>query len=443
MDGEVQTEVPTDLQKLVRMVVRGFYSTEDMLIVDMLVRNRCLSEDDICKYLKFDRKMLRQRMNTLKTDKLLQTKMRMVTGEDGKSQREQYYYINYKSFVNVVKYKLDHIRKKLEMEEREQTSRASFICHNCQRTYTDLEADQLLDMNTGQLVCIICRTEVQEDMAATPRQDSRLLLTRFNEQLEPLFTLLMEVENIKLSADCSDPRPVDLSNGKPTSMQRGSKSNNDSNRSWSGDATKRSGFQVEGTIDINVDTEQQVEEVQKAKEEPAWLSQASSFITAQVAPETTEVEKTIPNDNNRRGDSHSASHDSSTKTDSAGKDDVLLLLQAHEPKSKRNAGGGEGNDSDSDASVEETSAHKNKKSMPFMQSSSGFGSNRPPVEVDLSDDDDFEDDDKDDNVPLINVGNQRIPINAVDNTVIAKMTQQEKNLYINAYQEYMAGMEDL
>lgn len=41
--------------------------------------------------------------------------------------------------MNVVKYKLDHIRKKLEMEERDQTSRASFICHYCQRSYTDLE----------------------------------------------------------------------------------------------------------------------------------------------------------------------------------------------------------------------------------------------------------------------------------------------------------------
>ena len=56
-----------------------------------------------------------------------------------------------------------------------------------------LQADQLLDMMTGQLVCIICKTEVQEDMSATPRGDSRMQLTRFNEQLEPLFTLLKEV----------------------------------------------------------------------------------------------------------------------------------------------------------------------------------------------------------------------------------------------------------
>lgn len=48
-------------------------------------------------------------------------------------------------------------------------------------------------MMTGQLLCIICKQEVQEDMSGMPRHDTRLLLTRFNEQMEPLFNLLREV----------------------------------------------------------------------------------------------------------------------------------------------------------------------------------------------------------------------------------------------------------
>ena len=32
----------------------------------------------------------------------------------------------YKVFVNIVKYKLDHMRKKMETEERDATSRSSF-----------------------------------------------------------------------------------------------------------------------------------------------------------------------------------------------------------------------------------------------------------------------------------------------------------------------------
>lgn len=47
-------------------------------------------------------------------------------------------------------------------------------------------------------------------------------------------------------------------------------------------------LQVEGSIDVNINAEDTVEETQKAKEEPAWLSQASSFITAQITHEDTE-----------------------------------------------------------------------------------------------------------------------------------------------------------
>ena len=45
-------------------------------------------------------------------------------GEVGPGQKQHlkmvhYYYINYKQFVNVVKFKLDHMRKKIESEEKQ------------------------------------------------------------------------------------------------------------------------------------------------------------------------------------------------------------------------------------------------------------------------------------------------------------------------------------
>jgi len=50
---------------------------------------------------------------------------------------------------------------------------------------------------------------------------------------------------------------------------------------------------------------------------------------------------------------------------------------------------------------------------------------------------------RDDNVPMIGVGNERVRLTSVNNSTIARMTQQQKNLYINAYQEYMAGLDDM
>jgi len=94
--GEVVMEVPTSLKRLARLVVRGFYTIEDALIIDILVRNPCMKEDDMCELLKFERKMLRQRISILRSEKFLQTRLRMETGADGKAQKVNYYFINYK-----------------------------------------------------------------------------------------------------------------------------------------------------------------------------------------------------------------------------------------------------------------------------------------------------------------------------------------------------------
>lgn len=47
-------------------------------------------------------------------------------------------------------------------------------------------------------------------MSALPKKDSRLLLAKFNEQLQSLYDLLRAVEDIKLSPECLEPEPVDI-----------------------------------------------------------------------------------------------------------------------------------------------------------------------------------------------------------------------------------------
>lgn len=144
-------EIPRPLKQLVQKVMRGFgYSWEHVIVVDLLIRRIILKEDDIIELLRFERKQLRAILALLKNDKLIKFKLRMETGLDGKAFRQNYHYINYKEFVNVVKYKLDHIRKKFELIDRDNTSRASFICSFCKKSFTDLEVDMLLD-SSGEL----------------------------------------------------------------------------------------------------------------------------------------------------------------------------------------------------------------------------------------------------------------------------------------------------
>lgn len=54
----------------------------------------------------------------------------------------------------------------------------------------------------------------------------------------------------------------------------------------------------------------------------------------------------------------------------------------------------------------------------------------------------MQDSDEEDLVPVIKVGDRSVPINEVDDTLIAEMTPQEKETYIQIYQEYYSHMYD-
>ncbi|XP_063223948.1 general transcription factor IIE subunit 1 [Bacillus rossius redtenbacheri] len=399
-------EVPSSLKQLARLVARGFYSIEDALIVDMLVRNPCMKEDDVCELLKFERKMLRARIATLRNDKFLQVRLKMETGLDGKAQKVNYYFINYKSFVNVVKYKLDIMRKRLETEERDATSRASFKCPSCMKAFTDLEADQLFDFDTGEFRCTYCREVVEEDLSALPKKDSRLLLAKFNEQMEPLYVLLREVEGIKLAPEILEPEPVDISTIRGLDTKRtGANLLKPTGESWSGEASRSQGFAVEETrVDVSIREKEFQEEPSTRKEKPVWMTEStiiteSSGMNDEVSLPTTDA--------------------AMEKAGAKSQEDIMSVLLAHEKPS-----------------VGSTAA-----AVKAVQAESGS---------EASGDDDFKDvdemdvldSDEEEMIPLVTVGDRSVEVTQVDDALITQMTPTEKEAYIQVYQEYFSHMYD-
>lgn len=205
-------DIPKPLTKLIRLIMRGFYNIEQKLVIDMLVRRRETKEDDLVEVLKFERKHLRSLIQQMRQDKFINVRLIMETDEDGKSTRRNYYSINYRMFVNVVKYKIDHMRRKLETEERDLTSRASFICQSCKKTFTDLESGQIFDPIRREFRCSYCDGLVDEDPNVRPQADSRLVMANFNQQMEPIYALLQETENINWSINEADRNNITVTN---------------------------------------------------------------------------------------------------------------------------------------------------------------------------------------------------------------------------------------
>ncbi|XP_066601216.1 general transcription factor IIE subunit 1 [Prorops nasuta] len=412
------TEVPSSLKQLARLVVRGFYTTEDALIVDMLVRNPCMKEDDICELLKFERKMLRARISTLRNDKFIQVRLKMETGSDGKAQKVNYYFINYKTFVNVVKYKLDLMRKRMETEERDATSRASFKCTNCLKTFTDLEADQLFDMTTGEFRCTYCREVVEEDQSALPKKDSRLLLAKFNVQLEPLYILLREVEGIKLAPEILEPEPVDINTIRGIDARRPNHMRAPGEL-WSGEATRSAGFMVEDTrVDVTIGDETADNNgTNLRKERPIWMLESTVISADGSQADGINVQESIL-------DKAAATATNVSTTNNKQGEDIMSVLLAHEKKSGSNS-------STAIKSVipQESSDSSDNEDTGDMQA----------VEMGEVETMDSEDDDL---IPTISVAGKTVPITDVNDTLIAEMTPVEKETYIQTYQEYYSHMYD-
>ncbi|XP_017095253.1 general transcription factor IIE subunit 1 [Drosophila bipectinata] len=409
------TEVPSSLKQLARLVVRGFYSLEDALIIDMLVRNPCMKEDDIGELLRFEKKQLRARITTLKTDKFIQIRLKMETGPDGKAQKVNYFFINYKTFVNVVKYKLDLMRKRMETEERDATSRASFKCSMCSKTFTDLEADQLFDMATLEFRCTYCGSSVEEDSAAMPKKDSRLLLAHFNEQLQPLYDLLQEVEGIKLAPEVLEPEPVDLDTirglTKPNSMRPDS-------MQWSGEATRNQGFAVEETrVDVTIGGDDTADSVVERKSRPIWMTESTVI---------TDVDTTDGSGTQDVAQSSGSGHRNRKENE-----DIMSVLLQHEkqPGQKEPHMKGMRNNTSNANSSDSSDDEKDIDNAKI-----------PDVDFDTYMNSDSGEDD--DDVPTVLVAGRPHPLDQLDDNLIAQMTAQEKENYIHVYQQHYSHIYD-
>ncbi|XP_008327128.1 general transcription factor IIE subunit 1 isoform X2 [Cynoglossus semilaevis] len=430
IEPELLTEVPAALKRLAKQVVRGFYGVEHALALDVLIRNPCVREEDMLELLKFDRKQLRSVLNTLKADKFVKCRMRVETAPDGKTTRHNYYFINYRVMVNVVKYKLDHMRRRIETDERDNTNRASFRCPCCFSTFTDLEANQLYNPMTGTFHCTFCQTEVEEDESVCP--DARTLVARFNEQIEPIYVLLRETEDVNLSHDLLEPEPAEIPALKESRERAAASSANAAGPHREAWSTKGSAYADLYTQNVVISMDEQEHQQKHAsdgkapKERPVWMTQS----TVQGAYSEPDVLK-------NRGDvSESLDGAAGLRMGQADEnEEVMRALLIHE---KRGAAAGAGGGAAHAAAkgLVTSTANASDSESDTSESDDDLPSGPPPpkptqhrVEEEEDDDDEFEEVGDE---PVVMVGGRSFSYREVSQRpeLVEQMSAQEKEAYI-------------
>ena len=68
----------------------------------------------------------------------------------------QYFYIDYQSFCNVVKWRMAEVRRVIDKGLRNELDSKGYVCTQCRKTFQALEADRLIDFATGTFNCDVC-----------------------------------------------------------------------------------------------------------------------------------------------------------------------------------------------------------------------------------------------------------------------------------------------
>ncbi|KJH47613.1 TFIIE alpha subunit [Dictyocaulus viviparus] len=201
----VVTEVPPSLHRALLLMTKNFFSKEHYLVVYYIMRAVCIREENLRNRLNFDQKQLRQLLVALKNEKLVKDRLLQQKNETGRNVSIIFYFINYRAIINVLKYKIDHMRQMLEAREKNELQKANYKCEQCGAQYEDMDIDRIFDPQTGTLKCWRCQGDVTQDITGGPTQVTRTLLARFNEQMLPLFAAIRELAGIQLAPHLLEP----------------------------------------------------------------------------------------------------------------------------------------------------------------------------------------------------------------------------------------------
>ncbi|VDK59772.1 unnamed protein product [Cylicostephanus goldi] len=137
------------------------------------MRSVCIREENLRSRLNFDQKQLRQLLAGLKNEKLVKDRLLQQKNETGRNVSIIFYFINYRAIINVLKYKIDHMRQMLEAREKNELQKANYKCDQCGAQYEDMDIDRIFDIQTGTLKCWRCQGEVTQDITGGPTQVTR------------------------------------------------------------------------------------------------------------------------------------------------------------------------------------------------------------------------------------------------------------------------------
>ena len=130
---------------------------------------------------------------------------------------KQYFYIDYQHFCNVVKWRVAKMRKVIDSKlrnvrlfrflhyifevtdsPRQDLHNKGYVCPQCGKSFSPLEADKVIDFSTGTFNCDICRAELIDNENVESVKGSQDRMQRFHWQIRFITEGLKKTETMVL-----------------------------------------------------------------------------------------------------------------------------------------------------------------------------------------------------------------------------------------------------
>ena len=159
-------------ERLIRSVVRAFYTDECICIIDVLIRDKFLRDDDMGPRLKLSTKGLRKILQYLKSEQLVESED-VDDLNSGGSRSSTFWYIDYNHTIKVITLRIHLLLSSLEKAEQQARSSSLYVCPNydkglCNGSFTELQAQSSIDFTTGAFICSICKAENELNLEPEP-----------------------------------------------------------------------------------------------------------------------------------------------------------------------------------------------------------------------------------------------------------------------------------
>ena len=176
------------VEKLVKTVSRAMYSDTVVVVMDALLREKFIREEEMGPRLRLKEKDWRKVTNQMEGELLIHHEK--VLMED--MRQPSVYYIDYQMFVDVVRYRVYLMRRKVNSAQSQEIAEVKYKCPTCKRVIGMTEA-MLCKSKDYKFICTVCCP--YDDFRQRPAEASYILQSEDNSDR------ISDADNLKNKVD--------------------------------------------------------------------------------------------------------------------------------------------------------------------------------------------------------------------------------------------------